>query len=50
MESPIHPKELGDMAPEIPVAQTNLKSDRLSCEAILGIFIFVSKETNEYQS
>jgi hypothetical protein len=43
-------KDLGDMAPEIPAAQTSPKSDRLSCEAILGDLIFVSKETNEYKS
>jgi hypothetical protein len=40
MESPIRSKELGDMpnsVPEIPIAQTSPKSDRLSCEVILGI-------------
>jgi hypothetical protein len=37
MESPIRIKELGDMAPEMPAAQTSPKSDRLSSEAVLGI-------------
>jgi hypothetical protein len=37
MEGPIRVKELGDMAPEMPAAQTSLKSDRLSSEAVLGI-------------
>ena len=37
MEGPIRVKELGDMAPEIPTAQTSLKSDRFSFEAVLGI-------------
>jgi hypothetical protein len=37
MEGPIQVKELGDMAPEMSVAQTSLKSDRLSSEAVLGI-------------
>jgi hypothetical protein len=37
MEGPIHIKELGDMAPEMPTAQTSPKSDRLSSETILGI-------------
>ena len=37
MEGPIRVKELGDMAPEMPAAQTSPKSDRLSSEAVLGI-------------
>jgi hypothetical protein len=37
MEDPIRIKELGDMAPEMPAAQTSPKSDRLSSEAVLGI-------------
>ena len=37
MEGPIRVKELGDMAPEIPAAQTSPKSDRFSSEAVLGI-------------
>jgi hypothetical protein len=37
MEGPIQVKDLGDMAPEMSVAQTSLKSDRLSSEAVLGI-------------
>jgi hypothetical protein len=32
-------KELGDMAPEMPAAQKNPKSDRLSFEAVLGSYI-----------
>jgi hypothetical protein len=39
MESLIPIKELGDMVPEIPVAETNLKSDRLSSEEILGSYL-----------
>jgi hypothetical protein len=47
MESPIRTKELGDMAPEILAAQTSLKSDGLSSEAILGILSsFPSKRMN----
>jgi len=37
MEGPIRVKELGDMAPEIPAAQTSPESDRFSSEAVLGI-------------
>jgi hypothetical protein len=37
MEGPIRVKELGDMAPEMPAAQTSPKSDRLSFEAVLRI-------------
>jgi hypothetical protein len=46
MEGPIWVKELGDMTPEMPVVHTSPKSDK-------GCFwdlIFVSKESNEYQS
>jgi len=45
MEGPIRVKELGDMAPEIPAAQTSPKSDRFSSEAVLGILsLFPRKE------
>jgi hypothetical protein len=44
MESPIRTKELRDMTPEIPVAQTSLKSDRLSFEAVLGILSSFSRK------
>jgi hypothetical protein len=37
VEAPIWVKELGDMAPEMPAAQTSPKSERLSSEVILGI-------------
>jgi hypothetical protein len=37
VEGPIRVKELGDMAPEMPDAQTSPKSDRLFSEAVLGI-------------
>jgi hypothetical protein len=37
MEGPIRVKELGDMAPKMPAAQTSPKSDKLSSEAVLGI-------------
>jgi hypothetical protein len=37
MEGPIRVKELGDMASEMPGAQTSPKSDRLSSEAVFGI-------------
>jgi hypothetical protein len=37
MESPIQTEELGDMAPEIPVAQTSSKSNKLSSKAVFGI-------------
>jgi hypothetical protein len=37
VEGPIRFKELGDMTPEMPTAQTSPKADRLSSEAILGI-------------
>jgi hypothetical protein len=37
MEGPMLVKELGDMAPEMPAAQTSPKSDRLSSETVLGI-------------
>jgi hypothetical protein len=38
VEGPIQLKEQGDMAPEIPAAQTNTKPHRLYYEAVLGIF------------
>jgi hypothetical protein len=38
------------MAPEIPAVQISPKSDRLSSEVVLRDLIFVSKESNEYQS
>jgi hypothetical protein len=44
MEDPIRVKELGDMAPEMPAAQTSLKSDRLSFEAVLGILSSFSRK------
>jgi hypothetical protein len=37
VEGPIRVKELGDMSPEMPAAQTSPESDRLSSEAVLGI-------------
>jgi hypothetical protein len=37
MEGQIRVKEVGDMALEMPAAQTSLKSDSLSSEAVLGI-------------
>jgi hypothetical protein len=37
VEGPIWVKELGDMAPEMPAAQTSLKSDRLSSKDVFGI-------------
>jgi len=47
MEGPIRVKELGDMAPEIPAAQTSPKSYRFSSEAVLGILSsFTRKEMN----
>jgi hypothetical protein len=47
MEVPIRVKELGDMALEMPTAQTSPKSDRLSSEAVLGIlFSFPRKAIN----
>jgi hypothetical protein len=47
MEGPIRVKELGDMAPEMPAAQTSLKSDRLSSETVLRILsLFLRKTTN----
>jgi hypothetical protein len=47
MEGPIHVKELGDMAPQMPAAQTSLKSDRLSPKDVLGILsLFPRKEMN----
>jgi hypothetical protein len=47
MEGPIRIKELGDMAPEMPAAQTSPKSDRLSYEAVLGILSsFLRKAMN----
>jgi hypothetical protein len=48
VEGPIQLKELGDMAPEMPVAQTSPKY-RLSSEAILGIlssFLWKPMNTN----
>jgi hypothetical protein len=44
MEGPIRVKKLGDMAPEMSAAQTSLKSDRLSPEAVLGILSSFSRE------
>jgi hypothetical protein len=38
-------KELGDMALEMPAAQTSPKSDRLSSEAILGILSPFSRKS-----
>jgi hypothetical protein len=47
MEGPIRVKELGDMAPEMPAAQTSPKSDGLSSETVLGILSsFPSKAMN----
>jgi hypothetical protein len=47
VEGPIRVNELGDMALEMPVAQTSPKSDRLSYEAVLGIlYSFPRKATN----
>jgi hypothetical protein len=47
MEIPIWVKELGDMASEMPAAQTSPKSDRLSFEAVLGILSsFLRKAVN----
>jgi hypothetical protein len=37
VEGPIRVKELGDMAPEIPVVQISMISDKLYFEAVLGI-------------
>jgi hypothetical protein len=48
VEGPIRVKELGDIAPEMSVAQTSPKSNTLSSEAVFRDLIFVSKETNEY--
>jgi hypothetical protein len=39
VEVPIWVKELGDIAPEMPAAQTCPKSDRLSSEAVLGTYL-----------
>jgi hypothetical protein len=47
MEHPIRVKKLGDMAVEMPAAQTNPKSDRLSSKAVLGILsLFPRKAMN----
>jgi hypothetical protein len=39
VEDPIRVKEIGDIAPEMPSAQTSLKSDILSSEAVLGSYL-----------
>jgi hypothetical protein len=44
VEGPIRDKELGDMAPEIPAAQTSPKPDRLSSEAVLEILSSFSRK------
>jgi hypothetical protein len=44
MEGPIRVKELGDMTPEMPAAQTSPKSDRLFSEAVLGILSLFSRK------
>jgi hypothetical protein len=47
MEGPIRVKKLGDMAPEMPAAQTSPKSERLSSEAVLEILsLFPRKAMN----
>ena len=47
MEGPIRVKELGDMPPEMPAAQTSPKSDTLSSEVVLGFLSsFPRKEMN----
>jgi hypothetical protein len=50
VEGPIRIRELGDIAPEIPAAQTVRNPNRLSSKAVFGDVIFVFKERNEYQS
>jgi hypothetical protein len=37
VEAPIRVKQLGDMPPEMPAAQTSPKSHKFSSEAVLGI-------------
>jgi hypothetical protein len=49
MEGPIRVKELRDIAPEIPAAQTSLKSDKIFSKALLGSYLRF-QERNEYQS
>jgi hypothetical protein len=45
MEGPIRVKELGDMASEMPAAQTSSKSDRFSSEALFGILSSFPRKT-----
>jgi hypothetical protein len=45
MEGPIRVKELGDMASEMPAAQTSSKSDRFSSEALFRILSSFPRKT-----
>jgi hypothetical protein len=49
MEGPIRVKELGDMAPEMPATQT-VQNQTDYLPRLFWDLIFVSKESNEYQS